>query len=169
MKRLLKCHAGHVWIEPDEMKHDFQHDPHEGCGARLSSSQYIKPKDEKDIYHCKICGAPELAHYCEQIKTEMICGQLCFDCNFWQEKIVWRQNNRPDVYVINGHHYIVHPDANPDDRDAVRWSGHAGRKFVIKPKGRPPFETRNLWHQGEIPERFRNILTDSAEFIKDHQ
>ena len=40
-----------------------------------------------------------------------------------------------------------------------------GNTFKMKESGEV-FETNDLWHGGNIPERFRDVLADNAEFIK---
>lgn len=128
-------------------------------------SHPIKPEEEKDIFHCKICQAPEIANYNTEIKHRLITKQICFACDFWQEKIQWRKNNKPDCYVIAGFHYKIEPDADPNDHLGKRWSGYGGSKFIVLPHNGTEIVTRNLWHQGEIPERFRDVLTDNAVFV----
>lgn len=161
MKRLLKCHGDHQWIEEGDANQFGT--PHEGCGEMVSSQQWIKPEQECEIYTCKICGAPSLATYCEPTKTEMLRDQVCFDCNFWGEKIQWRLETRSDCFVIEGHHYKVNPDIPIDSRG---FRGHSGREFIILANDGRHIVTHNLWHQGKVPDRFCDVLTDNATFEK---
>lgn len=93
---------------------------------------------------------------------------LCFDCRFWMEKVAWAATDMRAhdglVARMDGRHYVVHPDLPARDRDCA---GMAGRPFHIRWTSGPlaglKGVTRNLWFQGEIPERFRDRLPDNAE------
>lgn len=155
----MKCRNEHTFITESGGPNKFG-GPHENCGSSIYLSSPIN--DESQLYHCVICGAPETAGYIEPTRTEMRSQQICFDCHFWKEKIKWREDNNQACFVIGGHHHKVEPDESGDRR----WSGCGGSEFKIQPlDGRPLIVTHNLWHQGKIPERFRNILTDNAKFI----
>ncbi len=44
--------------------------------------------------------------------------------------------------------------------------GFGGREFRIRfYDGRTDVVTRNLWHQGIIPEHYRALLPDNAEWV----
>jgi hypothetical protein len=161
MSRIMRCDKDHQFMAEDGDGHEFQ-GKHAGCGGRIvSCSATIDPKDG-EVYNCVICGAPEQAHYSNEMREEMTSRKLCFMCNFWQEKIQWRKENRPDCFVIEGNHYKVNPDA-PNDS----FQGFGGSKFVIQPlDGREAIITRNLWHQGDVPERFKEALPDNAIFVR---
>lgn len=73
---------------------------------------------------------------------------------FWSEKISTR--NDPDVAIIDGNHYIIGGELN---------KGFGGRKFTIKFMDGRVVETCDLWHQGKIPESYREVLSDNAKFI----
>ena len=89
--------------------------------------------------------------------------------NFWQEKIMWKENGdiagtSRKCVRINGSHYLV----APEDEKGMR--GFGGSKFHIRwiegPfKGQEAITT-NLWHQGEIPVFLRSQLPDNAEWVK---
>lgn len=175
--RIMKCRAGHVFLTPTDGPNQFQK-PHVDCGAPIDSAT-AEIKDMSQVFNCRICNAPEVAGYLDHIAKELRDQQLCFDCHFWQEKIKWRQEENLDCFVINGNHYKVDIDEDPKNR---RFSGFGGSRFHIRRL--PPFAvalrfegskfktdiiTHNLWHQGTVPDRFRDVLCDNAEFIKDEQ
>jgi hypothetical protein len=93
---------------------------------------------------------------------------LCFDCNFWTEKVDWAEagdlSSGRKVARVLGHHYII----SPDQAD-LRSAGMGGRKcqvrFTSGPHAGAEITTRNLWFQGEIPDHFRDRLPDNAEFF----
>jgi len=45
------------------------------------------------------------------------------------------------------------------------FKGFGGRDFSIKFYDGRDIKTSNLWYQGEIPERFKEFLSDNAEFV----
>lgn len=90
--------------------------------------------------------------------------QLCFFCDFWWVKIYWRANGdiTPDghrVARIKNNHYVIHPDGS------TSFEGFGGRKHVIRFDNGEEVTTHNLWHQGEIPQRFRSHLPNNAVFV----
>lgn len=85
--------------------------------------------------------------------------QLCFSCAFWTDKI---ENPPAGKEVIGGHHYTVHPTAKRPD-NLLR--GFMGKEFFIRRFDGTLIKSNNVWHQGEIPERFRKQLPDTAVFI----
>lgn len=81
----------------------------------------------------------------------------CFTCNFWAEKI--EAVNDPRSVRIDGGHYWI-----GDEDPTNRFRGFGGRRFNIKFHDGREVQTTNLWHQGQIPEHFRDILPDNAEW-----
>lgn len=75
---------------------------------------------------------------------------------FWSEKISMR--NDPNVARINGNHYII-----GGGKGATK--GMSGAKHTIQFDDGRVVETDDLWHQGEIPVDFRQVLQDNAKFI----
>lgn len=93
--------------------------------------------------------------YMKDVAKKLLETQTCFNCNFWLEII----ENKANHVIIENHCYAIGP---PDQK----WRGFGGRKFTIK-QGTVCITTDNLWHQGEIPERFRELLPNNAEFVKE--
>lgn len=84
-------------------------------------------------------------------------GQVCFSCNFWQDKI-----EHADKYIrINGNCYHAGPES-PQTPSSMR--GFDGRRFIILMDDGTRIETTNLWYQGVIPEHFQDELPDNAHF-----
>jgi hypothetical protein len=107
---------------------------------------------------CVECGEkvnPE--NWCESTASDLRERSECFSCNFWLRYV--RRKDEPNVVrATDGHHYIIGPE---DDRPGC-CRGHGGRKFVVRFTDGREVETTNLWHQGEIPERFRGRLPVNA-------
>ena len=112
------------------------------------------------VYLCKHCGAMSTDSYSEPTKTQMREGQVCFGCNHWEQIA---SCPHPDMLIIDGD---VYSDAGrklePGNGHSL---GHAGRKFIIK-QGDRTWMTNNLWHDGTVPEEFRDRLPNNAEFVK---
>lgn len=90
--------------------------------------------------------------------------ELCFSCNFWMMLVLC---DRTLSYVIDGHHYILGPQGSGVPS---QYRGFSGRKFIIQrlSDGRT-IETVDLWHQGKIPQHFRDRLPDDAVFVRSEE
>lgn len=94
---------------------------------------------------------------------------MCFNCNHWQELL--ENKDIAVIYIrVEGHHYGC--SVSSLNKGAGRYAGFGGRKFWIRLKeerlGIPKeFFTCDMWHQGSIPEHFREKLYDNAEFINE--
>lgn len=108
-------------------------------------------------YTCRECSQPgeERADAYGAMLRER---KLCFDCNhFWQ---LFEKRDDPSVVRARGHHYMIGAKNDP-------FPGFGGQRFVIKFFDGRVVETKNLWHQGDIPERWRERMPDNAEFVND--
>jgi hypothetical protein len=109
--------------------------------------------------NCKECDSIVTLIYSKLTNEKMEEKQLCFSCNFWQEFVEY---DRPEPrYIIEGEHYIVLPE---EPRTSLR--GYGGKKFTIETDNGSILFTTNLWHQGTVPEHFRDRLPNNAKFIK---
>jgi hypothetical protein len=111
---------------------------------------------------CRECRKPFEANYLEPTKSKMIALQVCFTCLFWLEKTDLAKD--PRVVRIDGHHYIIGPEA-PTLSPASR--GMNGLRFRITFLDGRSVTTTNLWHQGIIPGRFRTALPDNASALEE--
>lgn len=98
-------------------------------------------------------GAPSLQRVMEHEE---------FIVRFWEEKVAWL--TRSDVARIDGDHYIVGAEDAPNSM-----RGYGGRKFGIKFNDGRVVITTNLWHQGTIPEAWREKLPNNAVWLDDVQ
>jgi hypothetical protein len=82
---------------------------------------------------------------------------------FWNEKV--KIADDPSVARIGGEHYII-----GDENDPSHFRGFDGDLFKIRffrgPNAGKTITTTNLWHQGKIPDNFRDVLFDNAEFVR---
>jgi len=112
----------------------------------------------------------EIEEWEERIKRQAVEDYL-FENEFWEEKVRMKEAGDlagdDPVARIDGNHYIV---GKEDPNLLNDQKGFGGRRFVIRWKSGPHrgkvIETTNLWHQGRIPERFRDKLPDNAEFVE---
>lgn len=123
-------------------------------------------------YNCKCKEETKTCPECKQESHDWkhytnLRESYCFSCNFWQD-LVEEQLTKLDIYFlrIKGHHYQTHKEEK--HRRYTKYNGFAGRQFIIKLDDTEEiFDTYNLWHQGKIPEHFRDRLPDNAEFVED--
>lgn len=128
--------------------------------------------------HCKVCGVnfnPRGHWDAERLKTVGICET----CDFWIEK--WHMRHQTNVARIDGNHYVLgnelthELDPNESLADIVeamqkehpqkQGLGMSGSVAVIQfADGRVVF-TNDLWHQGDIPERFQVLMPNNAVFV----
>lgn len=121
---------------------------------------------EQRFVHCQWCGKHEELHWVKDVDDYLTETQLCFNCGFWLHYImlapVGRTEEGQRIARINGHHYVIAPDSpRPGLGD-----GFGGRRTTIRFHDGMVVTTRNLWSQGEIPERFRDHLPDNAEWAQ---
>jgi len=119
----------------------------------------------QQITCCK-CGMEDVNCFVEPVHTNMVKHRLCYNCLFWMEMID-KDKTRPEKVVIaEGHHYLIEPDPPAGYRG---FTGFGGAKFVIQFKDGRRVESRNVWHQGDIPQHFREHFPDNAEFVEQPQ
>ena len=104
---------------------------------------------------CVVCG--------KEFDGEVYCGEYsdccchkCFTKKFWNNIIT----EKDEHIVIDGSCYAIAPD--PIDG----FYGFGGRRFKIKMFDTGEvIETNNLWYQGKIPEEYRHLLPNTAQFV----
>lgn len=115
-------------------------------------------REEYPVITCQICGVTQQATYSEPTKSNMVERQLCFHCLFWTELL---EADRTDMFVAEGHHYHIGPEEGGGP-GGIRARGYGGRKHFVQFKDGRRVTTTNLWHQGEVPKRFRDKFPDDA-------
>ena len=111
------------------------------------------------IEKCYECGKREECYWNEETNKTLIKYQLCFNCNFWREKVLMK--DKPKVVRIKGSHYTIGAEEAPTGM----FRGFGGRVFKILFDDGREVTTTNLWHQGIIPEHFKERLPDNAKFL----
>jgi hypothetical protein len=106
---------------------------------------------------CKDCGAENYAvnftPNCPEKKMIDAEG-VCFTCAYWRVRVAETHET-----VINGRIYSV------GNRPSSPHNGMAGRRFDIEYFDGRRVTTHDLWAGGEIPERYRGAIPDTARFL----
>lgn len=98
--------------------------------------------------HCTICGTN--FRYDKRRDWVNPDNNACFDCQFWYEK--WLKRDNPAVLRIDGVHY--------------RLTTEKGLSAHIVRNDGTEIVTDNLWHQGKIPSVWVGLgLTDNGRFV----
>ncbi len=110
---------------------------------------------QAERYRCRECDRWACV---KEYREDALKDGHCFTCTFWLQKVDWENEKNPNAVRINGTHYLIAKDSsNPG------WGcGFGGTKFIIKFFDGREVETRNLWCQGNIPEKFKARLPDNA-------
>lgn len=133
------------------------------CSVKRQYQDYFenlnkKMMETKKEGNCKVCGAPIESGYA--FSNEMFEKQLCFSCHFWNEKYEIDQKRKPHTFaVINGSHYYLEPSKK------YGMLGMCGINHKIRFADGFETECNNLWHQGEIPEAWKDKFPNNAEFV----
>ena len=111
-----------------------------------------------DELKCSVCGEYDKPnHYVTETAIAMGTHRMCFRCNFWRGQLELDKASKRTWAIIDGHHYVL------GDHGAFR--GYSGRNFKIKFNNGTILETDDLWHQGKIPEKWKDKFPNNAEFI----
>lgn len=108
-----------------------------------------------DAVSCPLCGKPDsYATYSGEVGQRMKITSECFNCAFWE---IRADEGCPTV--------IDHCVYTPGTRTTGDYRGMAGRRFDIRYFDGREIATVDLWSGGVIPERWRERLPNTAEFI----
>lgn len=114
--------------------------------------------------NCKLCGKPSDPQEYENSRIREIMEEqnVCFNCALW----LWHHeldqndpNRQGRVAIIDGTHWLI-----GDGKGFVK--GCCGTEQRIRFKDGREVVTDDLWCQGDIPEHFRHLFPDNAEFVK---
>lgn len=117
------------------------------------------PGTDPDDYTCVECGEIHTPHQWST-GAKLAARGLCHFCAFWTDAYLRVQSGRS--IVVGGNCYSIAEEPKPGERG---FFGHGGSLFRIEyPDGRI-VESRNLWHNGDVPPRWRERLPDNARFL----
>lgn len=106
---------------------------------------------------CTICEKTATNGYSGYIGELMTKHKICFTCAYWTERAA--EAHTSDSVRIDEKLYSLGDENSKCER------GFGGQYNKIKFKDGRIVETTNLWYNGEIPQHFKSILFDNAEFI----
>ena len=89
--------------------------------------------------------------------NNILCSSECFITDFWNQQVINKDD--PKIVRIDGIQYKIGSENNTNS-----FRGYGGRKFRIKLLNGDIIETTNLWNNGIIPDSFKELLPDNAEF-----
>ena len=118
----------------------------------------------EEIYpkYCKSCGGYIKLNFVEPVRTKLLKKEICFYCDFWET--IEESLSSPQRVIIDGKSYWINPDV---DRN-TSFAGFGGAEFKIqKFDSEDIIVTHNLWHQGTVPDHFKERIKNNAKFIKD--
>lgn len=102
---------------------------------------------------CIICGK-EFDYKTYDIN---VCSTQCFDANYWLDRVKNKDSKTQVVY--EGVVYQI-------DREDQSEKGYYGQKFEIEFLDGSKVLTTNLWHNGTIPEAFKELLPNNAKTLR---
>lgn len=104
---------------------------------------------------CIICGKQiEKSSY----SNAVLCSSECFHVNYWNTIVKEKHKH----VFIKGECMAI-----GDEDPTNRMRGFGGHKFSIKILTTGEIiETTNLWYQGVVPESHKELLPDTAEFVR---
>lgn len=88
----------------------------------------------------------------------------CFSCAFW-ESIYRKNKDNPNWVIIEGQSWIAHPIKVDYNRNYPIFVGCGGKWMTAKKENGEIVRTNNWWHQGNIPECFRDVIPDNAKWM----
>lgn len=125
--------------------------------VKYLASNWIK----RQGYFCRKCGAPEVACYSNEARLRD--RQLCFSCNFWEEKA----EQLPGKYIIINH--TLYSDAGHQPNTNPSFLGFAGRLWHIQMNDGRTIVTNNLWTAGRMPHEYWERFPDNAKFVQEEK
>lgn len=135
------------------------------CGVVFRSNKNYETEcpecASRTVGCCVECGGTDRATYVSETRERMLARSLCFLCLFWHDRIEAQSN--PKACVISGQSF---QDAGRRTGGSQSSLGFGGREFHIEFFDGRVIETNNLYAQGEVPERFRDRLPDTARFVE---
>ena len=112
------------------------------------------------MYICSVCGqeVTDARNYEERTRQEMEEKKLCFSCHFWWGLAHTRLPEGTTRVIVGNDHMIAYPwEKHPDEM-----RGFGGQAFYFRMSDGRIIRSNNVWHQGTIPEQFREVFPPNA-------
>lgn len=114
-------------------------------------------------YMCLKCQAPAVPSYSPPTGQQMIDRQLCFHCNYWENKAEELHTAPDPRRIIVDHNIYMDVGYSRGTRAHL---GFGGREFRYRRVGSDEvILTNNLWTGGSLPPEYWAEFPDNAEFV----
>lgn len=110
------------------------------------------------------CMDPEEFMECE-IRTIMEEKGWCYDCAFWQD-LYNKKKDDPRWLRIEGESWVAGPVASGFNR-SMNFVGCGGRVMTAIKNNGEVITSNNWWHQGDVPECFKELMPDNAKWLNE--
>lgn len=145
-----------IHADPKDIKMYYEGGEITSRSAGSETLEELKRKQKITENPCVSCGGVVSANYSNG--QDIINKNLCFHCNFWDEKIEDQKN--PNVFIIDGTFYT---DAGRSTRDKS-CLGFGGAEFRIETFDGRIIETNNLWCASKVSRHYIDKFPDNARF-----
>ena len=109
---------------------------------------------------CEICGKEiEKSSY----HNAIVCSSECYHEHFWLEIAKEIKEDPKARVVVDGSCYYSKREM-PIDNNKYTFHGFDGRIFKIRYNEGETVTTKNLWHNGEIPDNWKDKIPNNAIF-----
>lgn len=138
---------------------------------------------------CKVCGTtdkPNLRReyrdngshwYLDDDSVRRRSVGICASCDHWIE--LWQSRGNDNIVRVDGQHYMYGnhlQDARITQDTTLEMLaksmpkksglGMGGSPIIIRFNDGRVVITNDLWHQGQIPTQFKNVMHDNAEMVR---
>ncbi len=105
-------------------------------------------------FSCRKCNYKEIVHNLDlSLAARLIEHRLCHNCYQWSSLASSKEKLKHSLVVINSICYLIN-------------NTKSSSKFTIRFRDGKQITTHNLFLFGEVPKRWRKLLTDNARFVK---
>lgn len=135
----------------DEWVNKNRGNPDAGFHVRsydLNRDNWLKSKEHCEFFECKTCGYPQMIEPGRTDMDKLEKAELCFHCNFWDEKIKSLKTNK-NTYVLNGQ-YLSDAGYSASNRNHLGFSGQEWFLYCLDGSGL--VHTNNMWSAGKFPD-----------------
>jgi hypothetical protein len=112
---------------------------------------------------CQYCGEEIELCWGKERNLQLQEQVRCFNCDFWIRRLEGIEKDPENFFTIDGN---VYWNGGHGKTDALGYKGFGGNCFHIERFDGSQVTTDNLWHNGKVPELWRNKFPDNAKFIQ---
>ncbi|WP_299076292.1 hypothetical protein [uncultured Paraglaciecola sp.] len=110
---------------------------------------------------CSHCGKRDYPiNYGGSSKALMDKYDACFNCGFWFGVVEEKSSH----VIVDGVARFACPYVENADK---RMLGHGGDVWTFKMHDGEVIKSNNVWHRGDVPDNFKDLLPDNAVIVKE--